>query len=95
MAIAETETVEKVAFTALPRLSDHGNSVALEEIKYPEDKNYAPEITSALVDTASQILDLRNFDLKEMSLRLKHLEVQSGKMILVADARIEDFPNAD
>lgn len=95
LALAETETTEKIAFSAVPRVSADGYSVALEEIQYPEAQNYASELTSALLDSVSEILDLRNFDLKEISLNLNKLEVQSGKMILVADARIEDFPDGN
>jgi hypothetical protein len=95
LAISETETQEKIAFTAIPRVSADGNSVSLEEVTYPEDRDYGAELTATLLDSASAILDLQNFDLKGMSLRLKKLEVRSGKMILIADARIKDFPNAD
>jgi hypothetical protein len=95
LAIAETEAQEKVAFTAVPRISADGDSVALEEITYPEDQEYASELTSALLDSASTILNLKNFDLKEMSLRLKELNVKPSKMILVADAEIREFPDAN
>jgi hypothetical protein len=95
LAIVETETQEKVAFTAVPSISADGNSVALEEVTYPKDKEYASELTSALLDSASTILNLKNFDLKEMSLRLKELNVQPGKMILIADAEIREFPDAN
>ncbi|AFZ36426.1 hypothetical protein Sta7437_2907 [Stanieria cyanosphaera PCC 7437] len=95
LEIAETETTEKIAFSAVPRVSADGYSVALEEIQYPKDQNYASELTSALLDSVSEILDLRNFDLKEISLNLNKLEVQPGKMILVADARIENFPDGN
>jgi hypothetical protein len=95
LAIVETETQEKVAFTAVPRISDNGKSVALGEVAYPEEQEYSSELTSALLDSASAILNLKNFDLKEMSLRLKELNVKPGKMILVADAEIREFPDAD
>lgn len=93
--LAETETTEKIAFSAVPCVSADGYSVALEDVQYPKDQNYASELTSALLDSVSEILDLRNFDLKEISLNLNKLEVQPGKMILVADARIEDFPDGN
>ncbi|MGL6339782.1 MAG: LmeA family phospholipid-binding protein [Waterburya sp.] len=95
LTIIETKTQEKVAFTAVPSISDDGSSVTLEEVTYPEEQEYATELTSALLDSASTILNLKNFDLKEMSLRLKKLEVQPGKMILVADAEIKKFPDAN
>jgi LmeA-like phospholipid-binding len=93
--LAISETQKKIAFSAVPRVSAEGNSVSLEEVTYPEDGNHTPELTATLLDSASAILDLNNFDLKGMSLRLKKLEVRSGKMILIADARITDFPDAD
>ncbi len=95
LAILETKTPEKVAFTAVPCISADNNSVTLEEITYPENQEYASELTSALLDSASTIFNLKNFDLKEMSLRLKELNVKPGKMILVADAEIRKFPDAN
>jgi LmeA-like phospholipid-binding len=95
LKILETKEKEKVAFTAIPRISKNGDSVTLEDITYPQNNDFAPELTSALVNSASAILDLKNFDLKEMSLNLKKLDVQPGKMILIADAKITDFPDAN
>lgn len=95
LEILETKEKKKVAFTAIPRISKNGDSVTLEDITYPQNNDFAPELTSALVNSASAILDLKNFDLKEMSLNLKKLDVQPGKMILIADAKITDFPDAN
>ena len=40
------------------------------------------------------MLDLRNFELDEMSLKVRKLDVQAGKLTIEADATIEDFPDA-
>ena len=57
------EGVKQVAFTAVPRVSANGQTVSLEDIQYGEGEELSPELTKALVDQASQLLNLSNFDL--------------------------------
>lgn len=85
---------KEVAFTAVPRLRNNGYCVSLEDVEYPEGEEQTPELTTALLESASELLDLRNFELEGMSLRVKGLEVQNGKLILQAEAHIKEFPDA-
>jgi hypothetical protein len=39
-------------------------------------------------------LDLRNFELEGMSFRLKGLDAQKGKLMLQANATVEQFPDS-
>jgi hypothetical protein len=93
--VVEKNEMQKVLFTAVPKVNVNGNNIELEEITYPENKDYNPELTKALLDSTREILDLRKFELKEMSLKLNRLEVQPSKMILEADAVINKFPESN
>ncbi|MBC7971962.1 MAG: DUF2993 domain-containing protein [Verrucomicrobia bacterium] len=83
---------KRVSFTAVPRVSPNGQSIALEDVEYLEGKDLSPDLTEAMLNQAHALLDLQNFELGEMALRLKTLDVQEGKMVLRAVAHIEQLP---
>lgn len=85
---------EQVAFSATPTVNSNGQTVTLENVEYGEGEELSPELTKALVNQASEILNLSNFDLQGMSLRIKKLKVETGKLTLQAEAHIEQIPSA-
>lgn len=87
-----TGEMKQVAFTTVPRIVTGGEKVVLEDVQYTEGENLSPEITATLLERAGELLDLRNFELEGMSLRLKGLDVQKGKLTLQATALVEQFP---
>lgn len=91
ISLADSET-KQIAFTAKPRISDNGNKIVIEDVEYTSGKNETPELTQALLNSAEELLDLRNFELADMSLHLNKLDVQQGKMIIDADARVNQLP---
>lgn len=93
VSLKETNETHKVAFSATPRISNNGQTVSLENIEYGNTQEISPDLTKALVNQTSEILNLSNFDLEGMTLRIKHLEVQAGKLILHAEADVEQIPN--
>lgn len=92
IVIQATGETKKVAFTAVPRMNA-GQRILLEEIQYAEGVKDSP-LTAALLESASELLDLSNFELPGMSLRLKSLDVQADKLILEGQAYVEKFPEA-
>lgn len=90
--VLEAGETKRVSFTAVPRVSSNGQSIALEDVEYLEGKDLSPELTEAMLNQAHALLDLQNFELGEMALRLKTLDVQEGKMVLQAMAHMEQFP---
>jgi hypothetical protein len=92
--LPETGETKQVAFIAVPRVSANGQTVSLEDIQYGEGEELSPELTKALVDETSEILNLSNFDLEGMSLQIKSLEVAAGKLMLQAEAYVEQIPSA-
>jgi hypothetical protein len=85
---------QQIAFTTVPHISPGGERLILEDVQYAEGKELSPELTTALLDKASELLDLRNFQLEGMSLRLKGIDVQKGKLTLQAKALVEKFPES-
>lgn len=91
--LRETGETQQVAFTAVPRVSTNEQTVTLEDVQYGASQEISPELTKALVDQASEILNLSNFDLEGMTLRVKQLQVEAGKMTLQAEAHVEQIPS--
>lgn len=94
ISLHETGETQQVSFTAVPRTHGDGQSISLEDVQYAGGQEISPELTTALLDKASELLDLRNFELEGMSLRLKGLDVQKGSMTLQAEAHVEQIPSA-
>jgi hypothetical protein len=91
--LKEISQTQQVALTAIPRISANGQSVSLEDVEYGDSEEVSPELTQALVEQTSEILNLSNFDLEGMTLRVKQLKVEAGKLTLQAEAYVEQIPS--
>ncbi|MBE9166147.1 DUF2993 domain-containing protein [Pleurocapsales cyanobacterium LEGE 06147] len=99
--LEQSGETKQVAFTTTPRVSSGAaapakrdrHQVLLENIEYHEGEGLSPELTEKLLEQARELLDLRNFELEGMSLRLRKLEVASEQITLLGDAHIEQFPS--
>ena len=89
--LCETGDIEQVAFTATPQISANGKTVSLENVQYGAGKELSPELTKALVNQVGEVLDLSNFDLGGMSLRIEQLKVEAGKLTFEAEAHVEQI----
>lgn len=92
--VRETGETKQTAFTAVPQIASGGNRISLDQVEYKEGQEISPELTEALLSKTSDLLDLNNFELKGISLRLKKLDVQPGKLFLDAEAYVREFPNS-
>lgn len=93
MKIVETGENQQVAFSAVPRISANGKTVTLENVEYGESGEISPDLTKALIDQTSELLNLSNFDLEGMSLQVNQLKVEVGKLTLQAEAYVEQIPS--
>lgn len=91
--VRQTGEKTRVSFTTTPRVSPDGRGVLLEDVQYTQGKELSPELTAALVEKAREILNLRNFEMEGISLRIHQLAVEAGKITLQAAAEITQFPS--
>jgi LmeA-like phospholipid-binding len=89
--VRETGSTEKIYFTAKPQIDAGGWAVSLQDVEYAEHQEFSPELTAALAEKAGEVLNLRNFELEGMSLRIKQLDVEAGLMTVQAEAKVEHF----
>lgn len=92
--LVETGENHQVAFSAIPQISPNGKTVSLENVEYGESEEISPDLTKALIDETSEILNLSNFDLEGMNLQVRQLRAEVGKLTLQAEAYIEQIPSA-
>ncbi|MGC1308891.1 MAG: DUF2993 domain-containing protein [Phormidesmis sp.] len=90
MLIEKVET-HHVEFSAVPQIIDNGHSVTLKEIEYDDATNDMPALTQSLIDSTEALLDLRNFELSNMSLKFDQLEIEPGQLMITAHANIQSF----
>ena len=83
----------QVDFSAVPRVSASGQTVTLENVEYGDNEELSPELTQALIEETSEILNLSNFDLEGMTLKINNLQIEAGKIILQAEAHVEQIPS--
>ena len=83
---------KEVAFTTTPKIASGGRSVVLEDIQYEPGKELSEDLTQAFLDKAKKMLDLRNFEKQGLALRINRLNVEAGKITLLAAADITQFP---
>ena len=91
--LRETGETKQVAFTAVPKTSANGQTVTLEDVHYGEAEEISSELTQALVNQTSELLNLSNFDLEGMTLKINSLHVEAGKLTLQAEAYVEQLPS--
>ncbi|MGI0485019.1 DUF2993 domain-containing protein [Pantanalinema rosaneae CENA516] len=92
MLILQTGESKQVHATTIPHIKDRGERISLE-ILSAEGQGLNSELVTALLNELTQLLDLRNFELQGMSLRLKGLDVQPGRLVLEAETLISEFPS--
>jgi len=92
--LVETGENHQVAFSAIPQISPNRKTVSLENVEYGESEEISPDLTKALIDETSEILNLSNFDLEGMNLQVRQLRAEVGKLTLQAEAYIEQIPSA-
>ena len=93
VSVRETGSTEKIYFTAKPQIDAGGWAVSLQDVEYPENPEFSPELTAALAAKAGEVLNLRNFELEGMSLRIQQLNVEAGVLTVQAEAKVEQFPS--
>lgn len=94
LALQPSEETKKIAFTAIPKVSSNKKTIVLEDVEYSQGGNFSPEFSKALLELVSTLLNLDNFNLKSIKLRIQDLKLEHQKMIIMAEADIESLPSA-
>jgi hypothetical protein len=85
--------LKKISVSAIPQVSEAGNQISLE-ILSAECTGLSNKIMAVILSQLTALLDLRNFDIPGMSLQLRCLEAQEGKLVIHANTQIYQFPSS-
>lgn len=94
LALEPSGEPQKIAFTAIPKVSANKKTIILEDVEYSQGGDFSPEFSKALLELVSTLLNLDNFNLKSIQLRIRDLKLEHQKMIILAEADIESLPSA-
>ncbi len=89
--LREQGEVKSFSATAIPQIDEDGNRIALE-ILAAEGQGLTFKLVMAIFDQLSVLLDLRNFELPGVALKLHKLEAQLGKLVINATTQISQIP---
>lgn len=93
LILDKTGKARACAFTATPCIETNGEKIVFQDVNYREGKELSPELTATLLAQVSEVLSLRSFKQKGITLRFQRLDVAAGKLTLQAAAYIEQFPS--
>jgi hypothetical protein len=91
--IVESGETEQINLSAKPNINTQENKIVLENVEYHNEDSANSAVTKALLDSTQEVLDLRNFELDEMTLQIEQLDISNHKMTIAAKALIRDFPD--
>jgi hypothetical protein len=92
-AIISTDHAKGSEFHAMikPVLKDNGQRIEIE-ILSAEGQGLSLTLLTVLFQNLIELLDLRNFELGGVSLKLKELETDEGRLLIRADTTIAKLP---
>jgi phage terminase small subunit len=91
--IAESGAKQQITLSAKPDVNSQENKIVLEDVEYSSENSQDSAMVEALLDSAQEVLDLRNFELEGISLHINRLSITNKKMTITASALISDFPS--
>lgn len=94
VAMPQAGDNHSIDFTAAPKVSANKRQILLDDLEYSQGGELSPEISKAMLTVATDLLDLRNFEMEGMILEIDQLQVDAGKMTLAGNATIEKFPSS-
>jgi hypothetical protein len=83
---------KQISATTIPRIEDNGYRLSLDVLS-AEAEGFSIELILSIFEQLTNLLDLRNFEIPGMSLRLRTLETQLGKLVIHATTVIDQIPS--
>lgn len=90
--LREQTKVQNVSAIAVPKIEENGHRISLEILSV-EGHNLTSELITAILDQLTNLLDLRNFNLPGISLKMHQLDAQKGQLLIQAKTQIEQIPS--
>jgi len=92
IVVHETGKTRPLGFTAVICLPVMKQPLLLEAFQCTQGKGISLELALTFLNKARELMDLAYFEIEGVALRLKKLDVQSGKLTLYTDAYVRQLP---
>ncbi len=92
--LAEIGNIRQIDFNAVIRPRTTEKPILIESFQCKDGQNISLELAVALLEKMKQITQLPFVELEKMALRIKKLEVESGKITLYTEAHVSKIPQA-
>ncbi|WP_373539311.1 DUF2993 domain-containing protein [Chamaesiphon sp.] len=89
--LREQNEIKKFSATAIPQVHENGNQISLE-ILAAEGQGLTLKLVMVIFEQMTALLDLRNFDIPGIALKLHRIEAQVGKLVIHAKTQITQLP---
>ena len=91
--IKETQQFKQVSLTIVPQICTNEKGIIMEDVQCEQGGELSPLLINTLLEEAKKIFNLNNFQIEGISLLIKQLEVEQGKLTFQAVAGITRFPS--
>ncbi|MGK7954352.1 MAG: DUF2993 domain-containing protein [Crocosphaera sp.] len=89
-----TQEIKKVSLEIKPKICQAGNGVIIDDIEYLEEPNLSSILLNPILEEAKSILNLKNFKVDGLSLKVEDFNIRKGALRLEAEAGMTHFPTA-
>lgn len=90
LSIRELGKPAKLSASIIPSVKDNGHRIAFEILSV-EEEGITKESAISILEELTNLLDLRNFDIPDIDLRLDRLNIEKGKMVIQAQSQIQQI----
>lgn len=89
------ENTRPLGFTAIARPRTHSEPAMLESFNCTEGEGVSIEFVTALMHKAKELMNIPYFKWDDMVFRIEELEVETGNLILLIEAKVKQIPSSD
>ncbi len=89
-----SKDIQKVSLEIKPKICQAGKGVIIDEIEYSEEANLSSMLLNPILEEAKSILNLNNFKVDGLSLKVEEFNIKQGSLQLEAEAGMTHFPTA-
>lgn len=92
IVLHETSKTRRMDFTAVIRLPVMKQPLLLEAFHCTQGEGISLELALTFLNKAKELMNLPYFEIEGVALRIKKLDVQSGRLTLYTDAYVSQIP---
>ena len=91
--LEEKNDSRSLSFTAGARPRSQQQPIILESFQITEGEGISLETATSLMQMVKELCSLPYFEFEDMALRLKNMQVQTGKLTLLVEASVKQIPS--